>query len=115
MIFDGYDRDPRELEAIPEVRAWFATLFKAWPYWSFFANRTDQTAPLIITLLLPGEQVKGEEAEMVGWSFDSDELSPLLLRMFNFQNELIESLDIGEDVNERSSADFIEAVQAFLN
>jgi hypothetical protein len=115
LIFDGYDSDPRELDAIPEVRAWFATLFKAWPYWSFFANRTDQTVALIISLLLPGEQVKGEEVGMVGWCFDIDELSPLLLKMFGFQNELIESLDIDEDVNERSSADFIEAVQAFLN
>ena len=115
LLFGGYDNDPRELEAIPEVREWFATLFRAWPYWSFFANRTDQTVPLIITLLLPGNQVKGEEAGTIGWSFDVDELRPLLLRMFGFQNELIESLDLGEDVNERSSADFIEAVQAFLS
>lgn len=115
LIFNGYDSDPRELEAIPEVREWFATLFWAWPYWSFFANRTDQTVPLIITLLLPGDQVTGEEAETVGWAFDIGELRPLLLRMFNYQNELIESLNIGEDVNERSSTDFIEAVQAFLS
>lgn len=115
LVFDGYNHDPRELKAIPEVREWFAALFQAWPYWSFFANRTDQTVALVVSLLLPGEQVKGEEAGIVGWSFDIDELSPLLLRMFNFQNELIESLDIGEDVNERSSGDFIEAVQAFLN
>ena len=59
LIFDGYDHDPRELEAISEVRDWFATLFRAWPYWSFFANRTDQTVALVISLLLPGEQVKG--------------------------------------------------------
>ena len=71
--------------------------------------------PLIITLLLSGNQVKGEEAGTVGWSFDFDQLRPLLLRMFGFQNELIESLDLGEDVNERSSTDFIEAVQAFLS
>ena len=115
LIFNGYDNDPRELEAIPEVREWFATLFSAWPYWSFFANRTDQTVPLIITLLLPGDQVTGEEAGTVGWSFDIGELRPLLLRMFNYQNELIESLNIGEDINERSSSDFIEAVQAFLS
>jgi len=115
LIFNGYDDDPRELEAIPEVREWFATLFSAWPYWSFFANRTDQTVPLIITLLLPGDQVTGEEAGTVGWSFDIGELRPLLLRMFNYQNEMIESLNIGEDVNERSSTDFIEAVQAFLS
>ena len=34
---------------------------------------------------------------------------------FILSNELIESLDLGEDMNERSSADFIEAVRAFLN
>jgi hypothetical protein len=32
-----------------------------------------------------------------------------------YQNELIERLGIGEDVNERASRDFLEAVQAFFN
>ncbi|MBI2800249.1 MAG: hypothetical protein HYX63_08175 [Gammaproteobacteria bacterium] len=59
LIFHGYDDDSRELEAIPEVREWFATLFRAWPYWSFFANCTDQTVALVISLLHPGEQVQG--------------------------------------------------------
>ena len=68
-----------------------------------------------MTLLLSGEQVVGEEAGMVGWSFDLDELRPLLLEMFGFQNALIEALAIGEDVNERASNDFIEAAQAFLS
>lgn len=115
LIFDGYDHDSRELESIPEVREWFATLFRAWPYWSFFANRTDQTVALLMTLLLRGEQIVGDEPGLVGWSFDLDELRPLLLGMFDFQNALIETLEIGEDVNERASNDFIEAVQAFLN
>jgi hypothetical protein len=29
LVFHGYDDDPRELEAIPEVREWFAKLFAA--------------------------------------------------------------------------------------
>ena len=113
LLFHGYDNDPRELEAIPEVRHWFAALNQAWPYWSFFANRIDQTVPLVLTLLLPGESVAGESG-MAGWSFDMDKLEPLLLEMFRHQNELIERLDIGEGVNRRASDDFIEAVQAFL-
>ena len=113
LVFNGYDDDPRELEAIPEVREWFATLFKAWPYWSFFASRVDQTVPLVLTLLMPGETVAGEPG-MVGWEFDPDELKPLLVEMFGYQNELIERLEIGEDVNERASRDFLEAVQAFF-
>ncbi len=113
LVFNGYDDDPRELESIPEVREWFAKLFQAWPYWSFFASRIDQTVPLVLTLLMPGEMVAGEPG-MVGWEFDPDQLKPLLLEMFAHQNELIETLEIGEDVNERASRDFLEAVQAFL-
>jgi len=113
LVFNGYDDDPRELESIPEVREWFAKLFEAWPYWSFFASRIDQTVPLVLTLLMPGETVAGEPG-MVGWDFDLDELKPLLFEMFKYQNELIERLGIGEDVNERSSRDFLEAMQAFF-
>lgn len=114
LVFNGYDDDLRELEAIPEVREWFAKLFEAWPYWSFFASRIDQTVPLVLTLLLSGENVVGEPG-MVGWSFDLNELRPLLLKMFGHQNELIEKLDIGEDVNERATHEFLQAVQAFFN
>ena len=114
LVFHGYDDDPRELEAIPEVRKWFAKLFEAWPYWSFFASRVDQTVPLVLTLLLPGENVAGEPG-LVGWSFDVNKLKPLLLKMFCHQNELIERLDIGEDVNERVTYDFKDAVQAFFS
>ena len=114
LVFHGYDDDPRELEGIPEVRAWFAQLFSAWTYWSFFASRIDQTVPLVLSLLLSGEAVVGEPG-MVGWSFDLVELKPLLLEMFCHQNELIERLEIGEDVNVRVTQDFMEAVQAFFN
>ena len=88
-------------------------LFEAWPYWSFFASRIDQTVPLVLSLLLSGEAVAGEPG-MVGWSFDLEELKPLLLEMFCHQNELIERLEIGEDVNERVTRDFLEAAQAFF-
>lgn len=114
LVFHGYDDDPRELEAIPEVREWFAHLFAAWPYWSFFASRVDQTVPLVLSLLLSGEAVAGEPG-MVGWCFDLDELKPMLLEMFCHQNELIEKLGISEDVNERVTHDFLEAVRAFFN
>jgi len=114
LVFHGYDDDPRELYSIPEVREWFAELFESWPYWSFFASRVDQTVPLVLSLLLSGESMGGEPG-MAGWSFDINELEPLLLEMFCHQNELIERLEIGEDVNERTTRDFMEAVQAFSN
>lgn len=105
---------PVNLRAIPEVREWFAQLFMAWPYWSFFASRIDQTVPLVLTLLLSGETVAGEPG-MAGWSFDIDELKPLLLEMFCHPHELIERLKIDEEVNERVTQDFMEAVRVFSN
>jgi hypothetical protein len=114
LVFSGYYADPREIEGIPEVRKWFAKLNAAWPYWSFFANRIDQTVPLVLSLLLPGKVVAGEPG-MVVWNFSVVELKPLLLTMLIHQNELVERLEIGEDVNERSTFDFMEAINAFLN
>lgn len=114
LVFHGYDNDPRELEAIPEVREWFAKLYKSWPYWSFFASRVDQTVPLVLTLLLKGEAVTGEPG-MIGWHFDIDDLSRLLMELFGHQNELIERLEIGEDVNERVTQEFVETAKVFFN
>lgn len=70
--------------------------------------------PLVLTLLLAGAQVAGEPG-IVGRTFDPDELKLLLFEMFEYQNALIERLEIGEKVSERASRDFIEAVQAFFS
>ena len=114
LAFTGYDTDPRELESIPEIRTWFAKLNAAWPYWFFFACRTDQTIPLVLSLLLPGMVVAGEPGTVM-WNFDMLELKPLLLKMLAHQIDLVEKLEIATDVNERSTFDFLEAVNAFLN
>ena len=114
LVFNGYDADPRELEAIPEVRKWFAKLNAAWPYWSFFASRIDtMTVPLIFSLLLSTEVVASEPG-IVRMDFDSQELKQLLRDLFIHQNELIERLEIGKEVNQRVTADFVEAINAFL-
>jgi hypothetical protein len=114
LVFNGYDSDPRELELIPEVRSWFGRLYEAWPYWSFFACRTDQTVPLVLSLLLPGRPQNGDSGKS-GLIFDFEELNRLLQEMFHHQNELIERLDISEDVNEIVTNDFIDTVQVYFS
>jgi len=43
LVFHGYDDDPRELESIPEVRAWFAHLFaNSGPNWTHIPRQTGQ-------------------------------------------------------------------------
>lgn len=114
LAFSGYDADPRPLHAILEVRQWFQQVHAAWPYWSFFANRVDETVGLVITFLLPGRSVPGVVAGQHGWEFDVTGLQPLLLELFGYQNELIERLQITETVNERITDDFIQAVMASI-
>lgn len=115
LSFSGYDDDTRPLHAIPEVRAWFQKLHAAWPYWSFFASRTDETIGIVMTLLLPGRSVPGVFAGQHGWEFDIQGLKPLLLELFAAQNKLIERMDIPESVNERVSNDFLQAVMASVD
>lgn len=110
LVFHGYNEYPRPVVAIPEIRSWFAKLHAAWPYWSFFANRTDETVGIVASLLLPGKMVQGSEPGQYGYDYDIEALQPLLFAMFGAQNALIERLDIDEDVNQRVSEEFIDAV-----
>lgn len=38
LMIEGYDDDPREIYAIPEVRAFYIQLWQRWPYWLYFCN-----------------------------------------------------------------------------
>jgi len=40
MVFciEGYDDDPREIHAIPEVRRFYSAFHQAWPYWLYFCD-----------------------------------------------------------------------------
>jgi len=40
MVFlvDGYDLDPREIHAIPEMRRFYSAFHEAWPYWLYFCD-----------------------------------------------------------------------------
>ena len=58
--------------------------------------------------------VAGEPGTVM-WNFDMLELKPLLLKMLAHQIDLVEKLEIATDVNERSTFDFLEAINAFLN
>ena len=51
LAVDGYEMDPRELAEIPEVRHWFKALDAEWPYWAWFASKSDDTVPLLFSIL----------------------------------------------------------------
>lgn len=51
LCVSGYDDDPRELYAIPEVRTFLAELRRAWRYGAFFLSTDPGCASLRILLL----------------------------------------------------------------
>lgn len=61
---EGYDHDSREIYAIPEVRAFYQALWKAWPYWLFFCCliENDVLKPMTLCCLdgLEAVQVDGQ-------------------------------------------------------
>jgi hypothetical protein len=40
MVFsiEGYDDDPREIHAIPQIRRFYSAFHGAWPYWLYFCS-----------------------------------------------------------------------------
>lgn len=53
FIVDGYDTDPRELQEIPEARAFFAALAQQWPHWLWFLARDMGAVALLVSMLCP--------------------------------------------------------------
>jgi hypothetical protein len=55
MVFgvDGWDNDPREIHAIPEIRRFYAAFHKAWPYWLYFCNLDTDTLRAMTMCCMP--------------------------------------------------------------
>lgn len=114
ITIDGYNDDPRELRNIPEVRAWFAKLNAAWPYWSWFASRTDETLKLVFELLLPGADTTKDELGLAGWQVPPNSIRELIFAMFRAQNQLVAAFGIDEAANKDATDDFASAIATFI-
>ena len=114
FFFSGWDEDPREISEIPEIRAWFAKLTEAFPYWLHFAEKQGETLLNALMLLCRGETERTEPGR-VGWRFaDVKELTNLVLRLFAAQNGLYERLGLSEEMNERISEEVAQLIQCSL-
>src|ERR1035438_6122797 len=60
---EGWDDDPREIPAIPEIRRFYAAFHEAWPYWLYFCNLEVDTLRGMMMCCLPAinlMQVEGQ-------------------------------------------------------
>lgn len=56
FFVDGWNDDPQELYAIPEIRKFYQEFHQKWPYWFFFCDLTTETLSMMTLCLLPNIQ-----------------------------------------------------------
>ena len=64
LMIEGYDDDPREIYAIPEVRTFYQQLWRRWPYWLYFCNLDTENLMMMVMCCLDSLdalKVKGQE------------------------------------------------------
>ncbi len=53
FFVDGWNDDPNELYAIPEIRKFYQHFHSVWPYWFFFCDLESETLQMLTLCVLP--------------------------------------------------------------
>jgi len=99
FCIDGYDEDPREIHAIPEVRHFYSAFHTAWPYWLYFCElETDVLMNMVLCCLpsITSMQVDGNDE--VAITYDPLEIVSFLKRDFVPMNEICDRAEMFEHV-----------------
>lgn len=114
FVFDGYNKDSRELVDIPEVVRFFRQVHSAWPYWLHFLVKEPSQFQFLFSMLLdlaPPIEVDGQRIRpLVG----VDRLQPFLLDLFGPMNHLYMLHGIGMKENEAMTKEVIGVVQRLI-
>jgi hypothetical protein len=102
----GFDADPREIEIIPEVRAFYRQFFLEWPYWLFFCSlRNDTLRAMTLCCLDNLSIVQKDGCGLCQVEFDVRELGHHLLAAFPPMNWCCERAGMSEREIKRRSGD----------
>ena len=97
LMIDGYNDDPREIYAIPEVRKFYKQLWEAWPYWLYFCNLDTENLMLMVMCCLDSLdalKVKGQSEVKV--SFSPLEVVRFISGGFEPMNQMCERAEMSE-------------------
>jgi len=111
FMFEGYDRDKREIYSIPEVREFFNNLANAWPYWAWYME-PEPTMPfisLLMSLLTPGKTVV--DGKRLGWSTMPSNLALTLEDLLTSVDELGSKLNLPSPLVSETKDRFAAAVR----
>jgi hypothetical protein len=113
LIFavEGYDDDDREIYAIPEVRRFYASFHRAWPYWLYFCDLNQDRLKAMVMCCLPTvTAVTRHGHSAVGVQFDQLELLHWLGAHFGQMNAMCDQAGLSE----RAIYDRTKAVMEFF-
>lgn len=97
FLVDGWNDDPNELYAIPEIRKFYQHFHQFWPYWFFFCDLHTETLQMMTLCLLPnlkGFKRVGEPKAAV--EYDPMDLLNFIIKNFGPLNAMMERAGMSE-------------------
>ncbi len=109
FMVDGWNDDPNELYAIPEIRKFYQYFHDVWPYWFFFCDLRTETLQMMTLCLLPnlsGFKRSGEPLAKV--EYDPMDLIRFIQKNFIPLNTMMERAGMTElDIYNRTKEVFL--------
>ncbi len=97
FLVEGWDDDPQELYAIPEIRKFYQHFHKVWPYWFFFCDLDTETLTMMTLCLMPNNQgFKRLGEPMAAVEYDPMELIGFIQKNFAPLNSMMERAGMSE-------------------
>lgn len=99
MIFciEGYDRDPREVYLIDEIRQFYRDFHSTWPYWLYFCDLTqDGLKTMVICCLSSLTALKVDGQVNCAVEYDRLELARFMALDFPHMNWMCERAGMSE-------------------
>jgi hypothetical protein len=97
FFVDGFNDEPAEIYAIPEIRAFYARLHEEWPYWLYFADLHTESLQMVVACLLKNISGKFERgAPMSQLVIDPMELIQFISVGFGPMNAMCERAGLSE-------------------
>ncbi len=97
MFIEGYDDDPREIYAIPEVRKFYQQLWQRWPYWLYFCNLDAENLMMMVMCCLDSlEALKVQGRDQVQVCVEPLEVLQFISGGFVPVNEMCERAGMSE-------------------
>ncbi len=108
LMIEGYDHDPREIYAIPEVRAFYKQLWEVWPYWLYFCNLDTENLMMMVMCCLDSlDALKVQGQPQVQVQINPMEVVQFISGGFVPMNEMCERAGMSErQIFERTKAVF---------